>query len=90
MASNGWDNFPKPEPALIALGIWITAIAIALGPKRALVMMRAARRLTDRHEARERIVAFNRRTNGRTMSRAVEGGVAWSRALIEELDDGVK
>lgn len=88
--SDRWDHMPRPEAIWIVAGIWITAIAIALGPKKRAVMLEAARRLTARHEARERIIAFNRRTNGRTMSRAVQGGVAWSRALIQELDDGAK
>lgn len=85
-----WDGMPKPDAWWIALGIWVTAIAIALGPKKLRMMLRAARLLSAQHEARERIIAFNRRTNGRTMSRAVQGGVAWSRELIEELDDDVK
>lgn len=88
MSENGWDHLPKPDAIWVALGIVTVAIATALGARRRADFVTALRTLADRHDARERIIAFGRQTNGRTMSRAVQGGVAWVRRLIVELDDG--
>lgn len=87
--TNGSDGMPKPEAIWVALGIVVVAVAVALGSRQRALFFDALRMLIAEHESRERIVVFGRAgRNGRTMSNAIRGGVAWLRRLIVEIDDG--
>lgn len=87
------NHMPKPEPVWIALGIVVAAVAVTLsvmlGERATRVFFDAMRQMIAAHENRERVVVFGATgRNGRTMSNAIRGGVAWLKRLIVELDDG--
>lgn len=87
--SNNGNGIPKPEPVWIALGIVVAALATALGAQRRRVFFDALRTMVEQHENRSNVAVFGSlRFNGRNMSQAIRGGVAWLKRLIVELDDG--
>jgi hypothetical protein len=83
---------PRPSAELVAVGIVAAAVALTLqaiiGRRAKRTFLRALSAYADQHERLERVVVFGARRNGRTMSDAVRGGVAFVRRLVTELEDG--
>lgn len=80
--ANHSNHFPKPEPALVALGIVVWAMAIALGAKRRRVFIEALEDLTAEHAARGRVIAFGTHS---ARSRALSHGGRVAAAYLQRL-----
>ena len=89
MSPNG-NGFPKPEPALIVIGMVIWAIAVALGPQRRARFIEALAEQVESEEGRRRVVSIttaNATTNGgrRALTQAVNFSARFVGRIVAEL-----